>query len=243
MTQKFLSRGELTAFILCGGFGTRLRSVVADRPKCLALIGNTPFLGILISQLKEKGIRRFVLGTGHLASMVEAYAGDGSRFGCQIIHSREAAPLGTGGAVKLAENYLSDPFLVLNGDSFVDFNAQMMLETLSSNAAEMCLTLQKVEDAGRYGTVARNPNGRVERFEEKQAGSGPGLINAGVYLMRKQLLDSIPPGQAFSLERDLFPRLAGRSLYGVVAEGDFIDIGIPEDYERAQSLLSPYMPR
>lgn len=228
----------MQALILCGGLGTRLREAVADRPKSMAPIRGKPFLEILIRGLMQKGVDDFVLATGHLGEQIEAYFGNGACWDVRIRYSREAVPLGTGGAVKLAGPLLSDRFLVLNGDTWVDFDPQSLEAKLASTGAPLVLTLRHVDDPERYGAVDTDADGRVRAFVEKGVKTG-NHINAGAYLVRKEALDLMESGKPVSLEKEWMPALVARGIYGVETRGLFIDIGIPEDYRRAQDLLAP----
>jgi NDP-sugar pyrophosphorylase family protein len=228
----------MQALILCGGLGTRLREAVADRPKSMAPIKGKPFLEILIRGLKRRGVDDFVLATGHLGEQIEAHFGDGACWDARIRYSREAAPLGTGGAVKLAEPLLKDRFLVLNGDTMVEFDPQSLEKKLEATGAPLVLALRHVEDPERYGAVDTDADGRVRAFVEKGVKTG-NHINAGVYLVRKEALSLLAAGRAVSLEKEWMPRLIAQGIYGVEVKGLFIDIGIPEDYRRAQDLLAP----
>jgi len=230
--------GAVRAFVLCGGHGTRLRPVLADRPKSMALIGGTPFLQLLLERLRCQGIDDVILGTGYMAEKIESYFGSGNKLAMRVRYSKEHEPLGTGGALKFAEPLLSDPVLVLNGDSYVDWSLVPMLERFTAKDAAMVVVLQAVGDVTRYGSVALDHDGRVTQFVEKGIRAGPGLINAGVYLVRKQVVRDLPAGTAISLERDVFPSLLDRGVYGLVCTGLFIDIGIPDDFKRAQVLLA-----
>ena len=228
---------DMQAFILCGGFGTRFQQVSTDIPKSLAPINGVPFLEILIRSLRAKGVTRFVLGTGHLAEKIEEYFGDGKKLGVEIRYSRETKPLGTAGAIKLAEPVLEDTFLALNGDSYVEFDLPGMKKAMAAHDAWMVLALQKVSDASRYGTVIVGAGSRVEGFREKAATQGAAFINAGVYLMRRSVLEELLPDRAISIEKEVIPTLVSRGVYGVPGDGVFIDIGIPEDFARAQTVL------
>ena len=228
------------AFVLCGGHGTRLRAVLADRPKSMALISGTPFLQLLLDKLKSQGVGDVILGTGYMAERIERYFGSGNELAMRIRYSREHQPLGTGGALKLAEPLISDPVLVLNGDSYVEWSLVPMLELFAAKNADMVVVLQAVADVTRYGSVALDHDGRVTEFIEKGMRGGPGLINAGVYLLQKAIVRDLPEGQAISLEREVFPSLLHRQVYGLVCHGLFIDIGIPDDLRQAQTLLAPH---
>ena len=226
------------AFVLCGGLGTRLRPVLADRPKSMAPIAGVPFLELLIESLKSQGISEVILGTGYMAEKIERYFGCGSELAMRIRYSTEREPLGTAGALKLAEPLISDPVLVLNGDSYVEWSLVPMLELFRAKDAVLVMLVQAVSDVTRYGSVALDQDGRITQFLEKGVRGGPGLINAGVYLARKHIVRELPAGTAISLERDVFPRLLERGVYGLTSTGLFIDLGIPDDFKRAQTLLA-----
>ena len=230
--------GAVRAFVICGGAGTRLRPVLTDRPKSMALIGGKPFLQLLLERLVSQGVCDMILGTGYMAEKIEGYFRSGNELAMSIHYSREREPLGTGGALKLAEPLISDPVLVLNGDSYVEWSLFPMLELFRAKNADMVIVLHAVGDVARYGSVALDQDGRVTQFLEKGIRAGPGLINAGVYLLRKQIVHELPAGTAISLEREVFPRLLDRGVYGLVCTGLFIDIGIPDDFNRAQTLLA-----
>ena len=230
---------HLRVFILCGGLGTRLRSVLSDRPKSMAPVAGVPFLEILLHRLRLQGVREVVLGTGYMAEKIEDYFQDGGRLGLSIRYSRESEPLGTGGALKLAEVELSDPVAVLNGDSYVEWDLAAAWRLFQDKKPAAIMVLQTVPDIGRYGSVTLDPEGRVIEFVEKGTRTGAGLINAGVYLLRRETVHGLPEGTAVSLERDVFPGLLEAGVYGLIADGLFIDIGIPSDLERAQTLLEP----
>ncbi len=233
-----LDPSSIRAFVLCGGLGTRLRAVLRDRPKSMAPVAGVPFLQILLARLHAQGIREVILGTGYLAEQIEEHFGDGHTFGLTITYSRESAPLGTGGALKLAEQQLSDPVLILNGDSFVEWELTSLLDKFDATNSDLVMALQVVPEVSRYGSVTLAEDGRIADFVEKGVRTGPGLINAGVYLLCKTILADLPNEKPVSLERDVFPQLLQSSVYGVVSEGHFIDIGVPEDLERAQTLLA-----
>src|SRR2546427_5759352 len=232
--NRDIPTGVVRAFVLCGGPGTRLRPVLADRPKSMALISGTPFLQLLLERLRCQGVSDVILGTGYMAEKIERYFGCGNKFAVRIRYSREHEPLGTGGALKLAEPLISDPVLVLNGDSYVEWDLVPALELFKTKDADLVIVLQAVADVTRYGSVALDQDGRVTQFVEKGDAAGHGLINAGVYLLRKQIVRDLPAGTAISLEREVFPQLH-RGVYGLRSTGLFIDIGIPDDLNRAQT--------
>lgn len=227
----------IDAVILAGGLGQRLRPVLRDRPKPLAEVDGRPFLEWLVLALKAAGIRRIVLATGHMGETIEQALGDGRRFDVELTYSREPEPLGTAGALRLAAGHArSSPLLVLNGDSYCRFQLDDLLALHRDRRAAATLWLQEERDAGRFGSVELDGKGKIVRFLEK-AGDKPALISCGVYLVERAVIDRIPTGRAVSLERDVFPGLAGHDLYGVVGRGTFLDIGTPQALAKADNLL------
>lgn len=228
---------NIPAVLLVGGKGTRLRSVLPSTPKPLASVGDMSFLELLVRQLQSQGIRHLVMCTGFLADQIESEFGDGGKWGVRIEYSREDLPLGTAGAVKLAERHLqhTSDFFVMNGDSFLDVDFRELVQLHHDQRALATIAGLHVMDASRHGTLQIAAGGRVTGFIEKTGLSAPGLINAGVYIFDRAILDYIPEGPA-SLERDIFPRVVPQRIYALERRGMFIDIGIPEDLARAQAL-------
>lgn len=229
---------DTKAVLLVGGLGTRLREVIPLMPKPLARVGNRPFLELLVRQLVGQGIRDLIMCTGYLAEQIEAEFGDGRDFGVAIEYSKEAHPLGTAGAVKFAETYLQNvsEFLVMNGDSFVDIDLNQLRKFHRNHGGLATVAVVPVENAGRYGMVHADSSHRVMAFSEKTGNESPGLINAGVYVFSRALLDQIPAGPV-SLEKDVFPKILDQGVYAAEQRGMFIDIGTPGDYARARVLL------
>ncbi len=238
---------NLQAVVLCGGVGRRLQPVVSDRPKCLAPVGERPFLEYLLLWLQSGGIKSVCLAVGYKGDQIMKHFGNGSRWGMSLSYAMEQEPLGTAGALKNAAPFVGrDPFLVLNGDSVLDVQCQDLVRFHQEREALATLALSEVPETQRYGRVRIDADGRVLGFREKAAetesgGSRPceGLaINGGVYVFSRQMFAEIPDAPPpVSLEMDVFPKLIGRGLYGFLTVGYFIDIGIPEDYERAQREL------
>lgn len=228
---------DVTGAILAGGFGTRLRSVVADRPKVLAPVHGRPYLTYLLDQLAGAGVREVVLLTGYQAEVVQATLGT-SYAGMRLAYSPEPSPLGTAGALRLARPLLLSPaVLLLNGDSYCDVALADFWDFHRRRGAAFSLVLHRVADTGRFGQV-HVEGGRVARFEEKHAAGGAGWINGGVYLMNRPLLDEVPAGRPVSLERELFPAWAARGcLHGFCCDGRFLDIGTPESYAAAEAFF------
>jgi NDP-sugar pyrophosphorylase family protein len=229
--------------ILAGGFGTRLRAVLPDRQKVVANVGGQPFLGKLIEFYSAAGAQRIILALGYRAEDVQAAVG-GFAGVADVVASIEPEPRGTGGALRHALAYLrSDTVLVANGDSFaaVDLAALMRLHREKHSPATIALA--HVEDISRYGRVVVDEAGAVIRFEEKPAaGAGrpaeAGYINAGIYLIERSVIAALPDDRAISLEREVFPQLIGRGMYGLAAEVPFIDIGTPESWEAADRFFA-----
>jgi D-glycero-alpha-D-manno-heptose 1-phosphate guanylyltransferase len=230
---------DVTAIILAGGQGTRLRSVVADRPKVLAPVSGRPFLTYLLDQLQRIGIRRAVLSTGHLAEQFAGAIG-GEYRGMAIEYAEEQTPLGTGGAIKFAGRLVdSTHALVMNGDSYFDADLAAYLGWHVAGGQDASLLLVEVPDASRFGTVRLQSDGlHVAAFLEKQPDQAPGRINAGIYLLRREMFGEIPDGPC-SIEREVFPRWLERfDVRGWVTDGEFIDIGIPEEYRRSHDFMT-----
>ena len=227
-----------TAVILAGGLGTRLREVVADRPKVMALVAGRPFLTHLLDQLADSGIRKTVLCTGYLAEIIWNELGDRYR-DMELAYSVEDTQLGTGGALLNAAGQLSGGMvLVLNGDSYCRCNLAEFFSKLAESGAYAGMALTQVEDVARFGAVLTNDASLVESFIEKGGQTGPGWINAGIYLLPVDLVNTISPNRQVSLEYEVFPALMVKGLYGYHCPGLFIDIGIPEEYQRSQKLFS-----
>lgn len=230
---------EIDGIILAGGQGTRLRAVVSDRPKVLALVNGKPFLSRLLDQLKEAGVRSVVLSTGYMAQDVESTIGE-TYNGISIRYSREQQPLGTAGGLRLALSKTnSDPILVLNGDSFCEVDLEQLCRFHRAERARATIVLVQVEDSSRFGRVETDSAGAVTSFEEKGGAASAGWINAGVYCLKREVAENIPAGQPRSLEREVFPRLIGTGLFGFKAGRKFLDIGTPQSYEEAQSFFQP----
>jgi len=230
---------NVTAVILAGGLGTRLRSVLANRPKVLAEVRGRPFLAFLLDQLAVTGIREVVLCTGYRGGQVWAEFGD-AYGGLHLVYSQEAEPLGTAGALRLALPGLwSDPVLIMNGDSFCKTDLMAFWAWHGEQGADATLLLTRVPDTHRYGQVHVDAEGRVLQFAEKDGTGGPGWISAGIYLLSRRLLLMIPAGRAVSLEREMFPAWISQGLYGFRSEGRFLDIGTPEAYRMAKQFFAP----
>ena len=216
--------------ILAGGLGTRLRSVIPDKPKCLAPIGNKSFLEIQLGLLKHQGIDNFVLSLGHMADLVQQEV-EKLRDEFNISYVIEETPLGTGGAVLHVMNTLNiEEAMVTNGDTFLGGDLSAMLNPLNQSNNELCrMAVIEVADMMRYGGVVLNGN-RLIGFKEKGL-TGAGLINAGFYRLSKQAFLATQLPTAFSIETSFRPSLSNQNkVTASIIAGEFIDIGVPEDY-------------
>ena len=229
---------DCTAVILAGGLGKRLRPIVRDRPKPLAMVNSRPFITYLLDQLVDAGLKRVVLCTGYRGSQIKNYLGQHWR-SLQLIYSQESTPLGTAGALRLACDYLSsETILVMNGDSYCNVPLATLWQTHQQYPKSSTLVLTRVHNVQRFGQVRLDSQNRVVKFEEKGQNTGPGLINAGIYLLQKTDIKSIPSGQFVALETNLFIHLmTRRHFHGFLSPGPFIDIGLPTSYEKAQLLF------
>jgi D-glycero-alpha-D-manno-heptose 1-phosphate guanylyltransferase len=226
----------MEAIVLAGGLGTRLASITQGSPKALAPVGGRPFLELLLRRLQQKGIWRVILSVGYQASMVREQIGE-EFDGLELAYSVEEEPLGTGGAaakaLTLAHN---DSVFILNGDTFIDLDYAAMLSAHINLEAEASIAVAEVTDCSRFGRVLIQ-EGRVVGFAGKGQ-SGPGQINAGAYVMNRDIFAAYNLPTAFSLEKDFFaPYIKQLRPLAFVASGYFIDIGVPEDLARAQREL------
>lgn len=231
------SVSSMPACVLAGGLGLRLRSVVPDGPKVLAPVGGRPFLDYVLALLARNGVRRVTVCTGYGSDAVEAFCGDGSRWGLDLSHSREERPLGTAGAVRQAWDRLADDtVLVLNGDTFFDVPLEQLARAHRTTGAAATLAVRPTDEPGRYGTVEVSDAGFVTAFREKVDGAA-GLMNGGIYMLDRVVLDRVPANTQVSLEREVFPAMTGDDARHRVAatqfDGYFVDIGVPADHARA----------
>lgn len=226
----------MEAIVLAGGFGTRLRQVVTDVPKPMAPIAGRPFLEILLGELALKGFSRVVLSLGFMAEKISGHFGP--RFaGLNLAYVVEDTPLGTGGATRLAATACAqDHVFVFNGDTYLDLEVDLLERQWLAKRHPIVVGRQ-VPDTTRYGRLVVDGD-RIISFAEKGI-AGPGLINAGCYVLATDALAQFPLNQTFSIETDyLVPEVARETVEVFVSEGEFIDIGIPEDYACAQTLLA-----
>lgn len=227
---------SISAVILAGGLGTRLRSVAPDTQKVAVSVAGRPFAAYLLEFLAAQGCRHVVMALGHKAAQTaEALAPYARALDLDLDLSVEPEPLGTGGALRLAAKLTrSDPVLALNGDSCVAVDLAAALRRFHEVGAAGLLTLAQVDDAERYGRVECDAQGRIVAFREKGA-PGPGEINAGVYFLARRLIELLPEGRPASLETELLAVADG--LWGWTTAGPFLDIGTPDALKRAPAFI------
>ena len=223
------------AIILAGGFGTRLKEVIGDDiPKPMAPVNDRPFLEYILAYLDKWGVERVIMATGYKHEVIENHFKERYKE-IEIVYSVEEEPLGTGGAVKKAMEYVNGySCYVINGDTYFDVNLWKLATSFRAKEAEAMMALRKMGDVSRYGTVKIDLDNRITEFTEKGTQSGMGFINGGTYILaRKAFLDMDLPDK-FSLEKDFFEKYYNKQpIFGVRCYSYFLDIGIPEDYEEA----------
>lgn len=228
----------MQAIVLVGGEGTRLRPLTSDLPKPAVTLVDRPFLAYAIEWLAAHGVTEVVLACGFLPDVLrEALRDEEQRAGVRITYVAEPEPLGTAGAIRFAADSLGDRledrFLALNGDVLADLDLSALLAAHEERGASATIGLHPVDDSSAYGLVRCDEGGRVLEFLEKTGEAVPGEINAGAYVLRRPVLDLIAPGRAVSIEREVFPRLIGEGLCGLLLDGYWMDIGTPERYLQA----------
>jgi D-glycero-alpha-D-manno-heptose 1-phosphate guanylyltransferase len=224
------------AIILAGGFGTRLKAVIADIPKPMAPVCERPFLAFIMDYLAKNNFEKVVLSIGYKGEMIQDFFGTHYK-GITVEYAEEATPLGTGGGILNATKTCSDEaILVLNGDTFFDVDILAFANFYRENKADLVFGLKPMQDFERYGTVILNDENRITKFQEKQYRK-TGLINGGAYILTKAIFEKqgFTIGQKFSFETDFLEKYVTElAFYGFVSDTYFIDIGIPEDYAKAQ---------
>ena len=237
----------MQAIVLVGGEGTRLRPLTFGTPKPMVPIMNVPFLARTLERLHEVGIHDVILPAGYMPQAITEYFGDGSRLGMKITYVIEDEPLGTAGAIKNVEQHIDGPFFVLNGDILTSLDLQKMIDFHKEKGGLGVLHLIKVDDPSAFGCVVHDESGRISQFVEKPPkGSEPtNEVNAGTYLLEKDVLAMIPPGRNVSIERETFPKIltGDRALYAFTTDDYWVDLGRPEHYLNAhRDILSGAMP-
>ena len=195
----------MEAIILAGGFGTRLKGVISNIPKPMAPVNDRPFLSYVFDNLINEGINRFVLSVGYKYEVIEKFYGDSYK-SCEIIYSVESNPLGTGGAIKKAIKYINDQyFFIVNGDTFFKTDLKKGIKKIFSKTFDIIIFLKKMKDFDRYGSVELDRHNKIISFQEKK-NIQLGLINSGVYLSSKRILEKLPNVDVFSFEKDFLEK-------------------------------------
>ncbi|RJR07510.1 galactokinase [Candidatus Parcubacteria bacterium] len=224
---------NISVAILVGGLGTRLKPVVNDRPKVMALINGRPFLSYILDQINNARLTDVILCVGYMGKYLESEMGQTYR-NLSLRYSYEYEPLGTGGALRNAHDLInSDTILIMNGDSYCQYNLGEYWSFHEQNNAFASILSTFVSDTSRYGRIRINDHNHVLAFEEKGSFTGPGWINAGIYLIDRETISGIPGKRFVSLEKEIFPSLIGKELYGFMNDGLFLDIGTPDDFAKA----------
>ena len=230
------SERDITAVVLCGGLGTRLREVLPNKPKILAEINGVPFVYYLLRKIEKTGCRKVILCTGYLAEQVENILGNKYRE-LTIVYSKESNPIGTGGALRNAKQLIATNYaLVMNGDSFVECDFRDYYNWHIKVGAKLSMIVKEISDTSRYGSLSLSAESRITEFQEKICNykrEGK-FINVGVYLMDHRILEKIPRKLPISLEKEVFPKLLSDSVFGYRIDGRFIDIGTPQSLAEAQ---------
>ena len=256
MTSESQARGlaftgfdhRMQAIILAGGAGTRLRSVVSDRPKSMAGFGARPFLEYQVELLRRQGIEDIVLCLGYMYDHIQNHFGDGGHWGVRMRYAVESEPLGTGGALRNAFALLEPSFLLLNGDSYLELDAHRLIafhraRRASDLRCQGSLALVRVPEASAYGAVDMDDDGRIVDYGEKSR-SGPAWISAGVSVLEKASLEPLPILTPLSLEKDVLPAAIGKGAhyYGFPTVGFFVDIGTPSGHQAFREFVEGIKP-
>src|SRR3954471_2295042 len=227
----------MQALVLVGGQGTRLRPLPNTIPKPVVPLAGRPFISYMVDWLAGHGVEEIVFACGFMPDAMREELGEGEPGGPRLSYVAEPEALGTAGAIKFAGGEMHDRFLALNGDVLTDLDLTALMRAHEERGARATLGLYPVDDPSSYGLVRRDLDDAVVEFLEKPGEdghvAGAAEINAGIYVLERSLLESIPTGRAVSIEREVFPRLVGDGLYGLRLEGYWMDIGTPDRYLQA----------
>jgi len=227
-------------FILAAGLGTRLGDITKNIPKPMVDINGKPFLEFILKIYKKQGFKEFVFCIGYKHEIIEKYFKNGKKFGVKIKYSIGSKPLGTAGEIKNAKKYIDDTFIVVNGDTLINFELQKMIDFHKKNNATITIACSKSNSEGRSGGVTLQ-NNRITSFDEKTEKS---FINAGVYVCNKQIIQILNKinKETISFEQDIFPLLCqSKKLFGYITNKKFIDIGIPKSLNKFKKNTEAYL--
>jgi len=234
------TRSVSDAVVLCGGAGLRLKSITGQDPKVMACVNGRPFLELILSQLGRHWFRRAILAVGYRKEAVISHFGE-QACGLVLQYSVEPSPLGTGGALRNAANFVrSENVLVMNGDSYTDADLGHLLLMHAAEKADVSMVVVPVDGRSDCGSVFLAPTGRITRFEEKELSSGKIYANAGIYVFSRHMLAMIPEGTQMSLEKDMFPQWIRDGVFvrAFIHFGTCIDIGTPDRFRTATKALA-----
>lgn len=226
----------MKALLLAGGLGTRLRPLTENLPKPMAYVGNRPWLEQLILHYRNQGVGEFVIAVKHYRHMIESHLGDGSKWDVHIDYAVEKELLGTAGAIKNAESFLGERFIVVNADIIHQIDLAAALRFHNQHRGAVTIGLTEVDDPSHYGVVEQTDNGEIIHFIEKpkKAEAPSNRINAGIYIMERRVLDYIPAGRSVSIEKETFPLLIaeGSGVFGHPIGGYWMDMGTTARYRQ-----------
>lgn len=227
----------MKAIVLAGGEGTRLRPLTSTRPKPLMPVADRPCIDYILSSLIEAGIKKIIIATHYLSDKLIKAIGDGLEYDASIVYTFEETPAGTAGAVKRVEDFIDDTFIVAMGDIVADVDIQALIDFHKERKSAATIALTRVDDPSQYGVAAINEKGKILRFQEKpkKEEAFSNLVNAGIYVLERRVIDFIPEGKMFDFSKNLFPLLLSKRIpiYGVPISGIWMDIGRPGDLLRA----------
>jgi len=227
----------MKAIVLAGGEGTRLRPLTYTRPKSLMPVAEQPCIDYILKSIIDAGISEIIIATSYLSDRLIKAIGDGLDYGASIVYTFEETPAGTAGAVKRVEDFIDGTFVVAMGDVVADVDIEALVDFHKERKAAATIALTEVEDPTQYGVAAINEKGRIQRFQEKPKSEEAfsKLVNAGIYVLEKRVVEFIPEGEVFDFSKHLFPKLLSKKipLYGMQIKGVWMDIGRPADLMRA----------
>lgn len=231
----------MQAVILAGGLGSMIRPVLINTPKAMITVHDFPFLAYLLAHLKKNGIKNVVLAVGYLSYVIKNYFGNGERFGMSLIYSENHLPMGTGGAIKLAEPYLEERFFVINGDTYIREDYSKILKFHLLKKANVTIVVSSAKKGSVGGKVLIGKEGLVKSFTEGRAYRNSSWVNAGIYIFEKEILSAVPKKIRLSLEKEIFPKVVSKSVvYAFVSKHRLLEIGTPEGYLKVVKFVKNY---
>lgn len=230
---------DIKAVVLAGGLGTRLYPLTRKTAKCMLPVNGKPLLEHIIQYLASYGFREIIVTVGNKRQQTMKHFGDGSKFGVKLHYSVESKALGTAGSLKNAERLITGTVLVMQGDTLANFKLNEIISFHNKKGALATIALTSVKNTKGYGIAVIDKNKRITKFEEKPARGFSNLVNSGIYVLERTVLDHIPTNRKFDFSRDLFPLLLRKKLplYGIEVSGYWFDIGTPESYRNANEYL------